>query len=150
MKKLLMAILVMAGLSAMAQGNEGNVKREAMKDLTPDQIATLQTKKMALALDLNASQQSKMKSMLTEDAKTRKEKMENYKKRREDGTRMTTDEKFAMQNERLDFEIERKKEMKALLTSEQYEKWEKMKHKRRMHHQGKKERRKGKVESGRD
>lgn len=150
MKKLVMAILLMAGMSAMAQHHDRKGMRDAMKDLTPDQVATLQTKKMTLALDLNASQQSKMKSMFIEDAKTRKAKMEKHTNRKEEASSITADEKFAMQKERLDFEIERKKEMKALLTQEQYEKWEKMKHEKRMQHKRKREVRKRKMESKRD
>ena len=124
MKKLIMAILVMAGISATAQDH----MRASMKDLSPEQIANLQTKKMTLALDLNESQQSKIKSILTEDAKTRKSKMEDFKARKEEGKKMTADEKYKMQNERLDHQIARKKEMKSLLTAEQYTKWEKMSH----------------------
>lgn len=150
MKKLMIAILLMAGISAMAQNHERKGKRYAMKDLTPDQVATLQTKKMTLILDLNASQQSKMKSMFTEDAKTRKAKMEEHMNRKEEGGSITADEKFAMQDERLDFEIERKKEMRALLTPEQYEKWEKMKLKKRMQHKRRRAGFKRKMETKRD
>lgn len=140
MKKLIMVILVMAGISATAQnhnmkGNSGN-----MKDLNPEQIATLQTKKMTLALDLNESQQTKMKSILTEDAKLRKSKMEERKASKEEGKKvLTADEKYAMQNERLDYQIARKKEMKSLLTADQFEKWEKMSHRNKMRGHNKKE-----------
>lgn len=136
MKKLVIAIFIMAGISAMAQDHSLKGKRSAMNDLSPDQVATLQTKKMTLALDLNAFQQSKMKSMLTADANTRKTKIDAFKAKKEAGETMTADEKFTMQNERLDHEIARKQEMKELLTAEQYAKWEKMKRKKRRGHGG--------------
>lgn len=133
MKKLVMTIFVMAGISAMAQDQNMEGNRGSMNNLTPEQIATLQTKKMTLALDLNDSQQVKIKAMLIQDAGTRKTKMQENKAFRKEGEKMTADEKFAMQNERLDHRIELKKEMKSILTEEQYSKWEKMKHKNRMH-----------------
>ena len=59
MKKLVLAVLLMAGLSSMAQEREMKENRGGLHDLSPEQIATLQTKKMALSLDLNESQQVK-------------------------------------------------------------------------------------------
>ncbi|TLP74399.1 hypothetical protein [Maribacter sp. ACAM166] len=150
MKKLVMAILVMAGLSATAQDHNIRGKRHAMKDLTPDQTATLQTKKMTLSLDLNESQQSKMKSILTEDAKTRKSKMEGFRAHQEEGSKMTAEEKYTMQNERLDYQIAHKKEMKSLLTNEQFEKWKKMNHSKKTMHKSNREGRKKDKRSLRD
>lgn len=139
MKKLIMAILVLAGISATAQNHNMNGKRGEMKDLTPEQVATLQTKKMTLALDLNVSQQSKIKSILTEDAKTRKSKMEDFKARKEEGKKMTADEKYTIQNTRLDYQIAQKNEMKSILTAEQFSKWEKMNHRKKGMHKGDKD-----------
>lgn len=136
MKKLIMAILVMAGISVTAQDHM-NGKRGEMRDLSPEQVATLQTKKMTLALDLNESQQSKIKSMLTEDAKMHKANMEDFKTRKEEGKKMTANEKFEKQNARLDHQITRKKEMKSILSAEQYEKWGKMKHKKKRNQKNK-------------
>ncbi len=133
MKKLVLVILVMAAISVTAQDHNMKGKRGDMKDLSPEQVATLQTKKMTLALDLNESQQSKIKSILTEDAKTRKSKMVAYKANMKDGKKvMTADEKYATQNERLDYQIARKKEMKSILTPEQFKKYEKMNHRKDM------------------
>ncbi|WP_405413003.1 hypothetical protein [Maribacter sp. Asnod1-A12] len=130
MKKLIMAILVMAGISATAQDHNMKGKRDSMKDFTPEQVATLQTKKMTLALDLDESQQSKIKTILTEDAAARKAKMEERKSNKEDGKKvLSADEKYAMQNERLDHQIARKEQMKSILNTDQYEKWVKMDHK---------------------
>lgn len=151
MKKLIMAIFVLAGISVMAQDNNSKDQRNAMTDLSPDQIATLQTKRMTLALDLNDSQQSKMKSLLTENAKTRKTKMEEFKARKNENRQLTSNEKFALQNARLDYKISQKKEMKSLLTAAQFAKWEKMKHKKRgMHHNGKKNRDRSKINFKKD
>ena len=137
MKKILMAILVMATISATAQ-DQNKGKRGDMKDLSPDQVASLQTKKMTLALDLNESQQAKVKTILTKDATARKAKMEERKASKDEGKKvMTSEEKYAKQNERLDHQIARKEEMKSILTADQFEKWEKMNHRKKMRGHGK-------------
>lgn len=133
-----MAILVMATISVTAQDHNMKGKRGNMKDLSPEQAATLQTKKMTLALDLNESQQSKIKTILTEDATARKAKMEERKANKEDGKKvLTADEKYAMQNERLDHQIARKEQMKSILNTDQYEKWVKMDARKKMRGKGK-------------
>ncbi len=136
MKNLVVAVIMIVGLSSMAQDREMKGKRGGMNDLSPEQVATLQTKKMTLTLDLNESQQTKMKSILLEDAKTRKAKMEEHKARKDEDKALTPDERFAMQNERLDHQLKRKQEMKSLLTEDQYVKWEKGNMKRGMHRKG--------------
>lgn len=138
MKKILMVILVMATISATAQDQNMKSKRGDMIDLSPDQVATLQTKKMTLALDLNESQQAKVKTILTRDATARKAKMEERKASKDEGKKiMTSEEKYAKQNERLDYQIARKEEMKSILTADQFEKWEKMNHRKKMRGHGK-------------
>lgn len=52
---------------------------------------------------------------------------------------MSSDEKFTIQHERLDHKIARKNEKKTILTEDQYAKWEKMNHRRRIHSKGKRE-----------
>lgn len=138
MKKILMAILVMATISVTAQDHNMKGKRGDLKDLSPEQVATLQTKKMTLALDLNESQQAKIKTILTEDATARKAKMEERKASKEDGKKvLTAEEKYARQNERLDHQIARKEEMRSILSADQFEKWEKMSHRKKMRGHGK-------------
>ena len=59
--------------------------------------------------------------------------MEERKAQKEEGKKvLTAEEKYAMQNERLDHQIARKEQMKSILDDEQYEKWEKMDHRRKM------------------
>ena len=137
MRKVIVALLCMVGMTAMAQkGERGN--RDAMKNLSAEQIATLETKKMTLALDLTEEQQNKIQILNLEKAKTRKAKMEERKAAREneEAKKPTTEERYAMQNERLDQMIAHKAEIKSVLSAEQYKRWEKMalqktKHKRK-------------------
>lgn len=135
MKEVLIAMLVMASFSAMAQKGPHYGERHGMKDLSPEQMATLQTKKLTLALDLTKSQQEAVQQLHLENAKTRKEKLEKIKAARESEERQkpSSEERFAMQNERLDHMITQKEKMKKILSPEQYEKWEKGHNQKRKH-----------------
>ncbi len=135
MKKLALIAILLSGVVLTAQRPEG--KRQGMRDLSPDQIASLQTKKMTLALDLNQSQQTEIQSLFLSNATDRKNKMDERESKKEEGSRPSKDERYAMQNERLDHMIAQKAAMKKILTDSQFEKWEKMQHKRQ---NGKKDR----------
>ncbi|MBT9187684.1 hypothetical protein [Zobellia russellii] len=136
MKKILIALVCMVGLTAMAQREKGHHGRDGMKDLTAEQIATLHTKKMTLALDLTPDQQAKMKAINLDEAKQRKAKLEERKAQREEGERKkpTSEERYAMQNAKLDKMIARKAQMKEILSTDQFEKWQKMNHKKGKRH----------------
>ena len=137
MRKLVLAVLLLIGITAMAQEKNRKEGRRYMADFTPEQMATLQTKRMTLALGLTADQQSKIQAMFTKNAVERKAKMEAHKARRESGESLSDDEKFVLQNERLDTQIAHKEEMKAILDDAQYTKWEKMRAKRGKNAKGK-------------
>ncbi len=132
MKKLAIIVVLLSGITLTAQRHEG--KRNGMQDLTPQQEATLRTKKMTLELDLNQTQQKEIESMLLANAELRKTKREQWKAKKVDGAKPTKEERFAMQNERLDNKIAHKAEMKKLLTEAQFAKWEKMNDDKRQGH----------------
>ncbi|MCK8480798.1 Spy/CpxP family protein refolding chaperone [Flavihalobacter algicola] len=103
-----------------------------MKNMSAEDQATIATKKLTLALDLTEKQQSQVKELMLEQAIHRKEKMAERAKMKSDtenDTKLkvekTDEQKIKAVNERLDRQIETKQKMKAILTSEQYEKWEK-------------------------
>jgi len=100
-------------------------KMEMMKNLTPEQMATLRTKKMTLALNLTKTQQSKMQDLHFESAKARKEQM---KKREQlkggEKPKLSSDERYKKMNSVLDRKIEMKNKVKSILTEEQFQKWE--------------------------
>lgn len=142
MRKLVLAALFLIGITAIAQEENRKKGRRHMANLTPEQMATLQTKRMTLALDLTEDQQSKIKAMFVKSAKERKAKMESHKAKKESGETLSDAEKFALQNERLDRQIAHKEEMKSILDDTQYTKWEKMREKMGKHKRGKDRKRK--------
>lgn len=134
MKKTVMMAVLLAGLTATAQKGE-RAHRDAMKDLTPEQVATLQTKKMTLALDLTEVQQQQIKAIQLENAEMRKAKMEERKAQKEEreAKKPTSEERYAMANARLDHQIAQKAEMKKILSEEQYTQWQRMQHRKGRH-----------------
>ncbi|MDE3742743.1 Spy/CpxP family protein refolding chaperone [Maribacter polysaccharolyticus] len=131
MKKVIVLVALIVGTTAMAQQRKGN-RGNSMKDLTVEQIATLQTKKMTLELDLTEAQQTKIQALNLENATKRKAKMEERKALRDSGERpkLSADEKYALQLERMDAAIAQKASMKKILNDEQYAKWEMKRQKR--------------------
>ncbi|WP_299125211.1 hypothetical protein [uncultured Winogradskyella sp.] len=140
MKKLLVIALALFTLTGVAQ--ERKKQRadrkggsELRKQMTPNEIADLKAKKLTLSLDLTDAQQKKVHSVILNQAKEN----ESLRKERKavDGEKKekpSKDEIVKMQNHRLDQQIEMKREMKTILTAEQYSKFEKMKprqHKKR-------------------
>lgn len=131
MKKLILIAMAFVTLQAVAQDKrKGGEKseRKMMKDLSAEEIATLGSKKMTLALDLSTAQQAQVKAVLLEQATTRKQKMAEREKTKNDNDakKPSKEERLKMTNAKLDSQIAMKKEMKSILTAEQYETWTKM------------------------
>ncbi|MFD2725399.1 hypothetical protein [Hyunsoonleella rubra] len=125
MKKLLiLAVAIFAVQMTSAQAKERGQK--AM-DLSAEEMATIQTKKMTLFLDLNKSQQDNVYQVNLENAKLRKAHMAERKAKKEsaEATKPSKEERVAMMNKMLDHKIAVKAKMKDILNDEQYEKWEK-------------------------
>ena len=134
MKNIIYALAILFTLNVAAQEGSDRkdrkekreMKKDFMQDLTPEQQASLITKKLTLALDLSDNQQQQVLALNTNVAKTRKAKMEAHKAKKEKGNKPTSDERYNMVNERLEVKIAYKKSMKKILSTEQYERWEKM------------------------
>ena len=139
MKTVCMALLLLLGLSAYGQHEHRGPRHEKEVQFTPEQRAEIHTKKLTLALDLNTSQQKKIQEVLLTQETDRAARKEARAK--SDSLRRDPQLRYERMNQRLDAMIAHKKEMKEILTEEQYAKWEKMalkKEHRSRHHQGKK------------
>ena len=136
MKSLVTITLLLTGLVGMSQHRPHD---RGHADLTPEQMATIKTKKMTLSLDLNEKQRTEVQEIHLEQAELRLAKKEERKAREE---KPTADERYAAMNERLDRQIEIKAQMKEILNKDQYAKWEElqtareMKGRCRVHHKG--------------
>jgi protein CpxP len=140
MRNLVVIALAILTMSATAQDRKQDRKgqqhrNEIVKDMTPQEVANLKTKKLTLKLDLTDKQQRQVESILLEQAVDRQKKREAHQNK-EEKEKPSKEEFLKMQNERLDNQIEMKRKMKDILTEEQYAKFEKMKP-RMQHRKGK-------------
>ncbi len=130
MKRILIVAIALISIQSFAQQERkerpGKADKMArMDNFTAEEIATLKTKKMVLALDLNQAQQDKIYKLNLENAKSHKAKMTELKAKKESGDveKPSKEERYKMANERLDRQIAHKAEMKNILTDEQYDTW---------------------------
>ena len=128
MKKLMILVAILTVGFANAQRGERN--------LTPEQMASMQSKKMTLVLDLDTKQQARVEQLLLVLAKERVADKMN----REDRSQLNDLEKITRMENRLDKRIAMKREMKSILNTDQYKRWEKMIAKRAKRKAGKNKR----------
>jgi len=121
MKKILIILLLAFSVSIYAQ-NEKKYKSLA-KDFTPEQQAILKTKKMALDLDLNDTQQSQMLDLNKKWAIERDKNREAFKGHNPE--EMTATDKFNRMNKMLDTQLANQKQIKKILNDDQYYTWKK-------------------------
>lgn len=131
MKKLCIIAIAFITLQATAQDQKPALTKSKVErvksDMTPEEIAQIQTKKMTLELDLNESQQKQVNALLLEEARNRAEKKEAYSKIKDNAeakAALTKEDRVKMMNERLDNQIAMKAKMKNILNADQYAKWE--------------------------
>jgi DMSO/TMAO reductase YedYZ molybdopterin-dependent catalytic subunit len=135
MKNLILTMALLLSLTAVAQHGKRDHHHKRASDMTAEQLATLKTKKMALALDLTSKQQQEVLKVNLEEAEFRKAKMAERKENKEEGERerLSTDEKFEIQNAILDRKIAQQEKLKEILTDEQFNLWKKVRHRKGMH-----------------
>jgi hypothetical protein len=116
MKKVIVAALLVVGITAFAQEKEG--RRAGREKLTSEQKVDLQVKKLTKDLDLNEKQANEVKALVTKEVAKREAKraeMQELKaKKREEMKAQREAEQAAVSAD-----------MKKILTAEQYTKWEK-------------------------
>jgi len=122
----ILMILAVATTQAQKRSDRAENRKELGMKMEPQEIASIQAKKMTLQLDLSDKQEAQVEKLLTANAAKRKELMASRADRKE----MSKEEKLAMAEQRMDEKIATKRAMKDILNAEQYEKFEKMAQKR--------------------
>jgi hypothetical protein len=136
MKKLLIIALALFTLNGVAQekrkrSSNHQERMSLRKDMTPKDIADLKSKKLTLQLDLTDNQQQKVYRLILKQAEKNKSSRKTHKADNgEKKERLSKEERIKMQNHKLDQMIAIKREMKTILTAEQYAKFEKLKTKK--------------------
>lgn len=119
MKKLLVILLMGSSLISFGQ-HEGKQKRMS-QEFSPEQNAILKTKKMALALDLNQSQQKQMLELNKKWAEEKASKRAEMKSLNKE--EMSSTDRFNQMNTMLDKKLAHQNELKKVLNEEQYKSW---------------------------
>ena len=135
MKNLILAMALLLSLTAIAQrGNRERGHNKRFEKMTAEQVATLQTKKMAIALDLTGKQQDEVLKLNLDEAQFRKTKVEERKAKREseDAKKPSSEERFKMENDRLDRRLAQQEKFKKILTDEQFDLWKKTRNRKGM------------------
>ena len=135
MKQFVVLAMALSTFTMFAQHHPGPQHHRSLKaDMSVEQLATLHTKKLTLALDLTEDQQKKVMEISLEEVELRKSKREAMKAKKESGEwkKPTSDERFEMENTFLDHQIAHQQKMKEVLTEDQYQTWKKLKLKRAM------------------
>lgn len=128
MKKLIgILVLVFAVTFSVNAQERGMRKKMNHPNFTPEQQATVLTKKMTLALDLTAGQQREIHKFHLATLADRKAMKTEFRKNRESDIKLTETQKYDRIIARLDKQIAHKNKMKSILNKEQFEKWSKMK-----------------------
>ena len=131
MKKVLIALVLLVGMTSLAQEKKVRSERTQMEQMTSEQRNELHLKKMTLDLDLTATQQKEMSKIIAEQG-SKKEARRTERKANEDATikQLTADKKFAKKSRMLDEQIVMKERMKKVLSVDQFKRWENMKDQR--------------------
>lgn len=127
MKKLIVAALLIVGMTSFAQENDKMQKRDETERMTPEQRDQLHLKKLASELNLDANQQQEMARIIADRSAKREAMITARKAQKEKGVKPTADERFKTENEKLDYQTAEKAKIKKLLNAEQFAKYEKMK-----------------------
>jgi Spy/CpxP family protein refolding chaperone len=116
MKKLVLAALLVVGLTAFAQEKQG--KRAGKESLTPDEKVNIQVKRITKDLNLSEKQATEVRALVTKQVQKREEMKAELKTIKE---KQRTELKAKMEKEQVAVSAEYKK----ILTPEQYAQWEK-------------------------
>ena len=129
MKKiLLLSLLSIVSFNSFSQNRKqlGN----KLKSFSAEQIATLQTKKMTLSLDLNLKQQNEIFNVFIEEIEFKKTKRGEINERKNNSKEgLSSEEIFNMMNEKLDHQIALNNKMKTILNKDQFLVWQEIKNK---------------------
>lgn len=101
-------------------------KKKERPNFTSEQLATLQTKRMTLLLELTEKQQVQILAINKRKVHERKQRKEARKARHKKGVKPTADELFKRKLHRLDTQIAYQKEMKKILNEKQFDTWKRI------------------------
>lgn len=125
MRKLILVVALIVGLTTFAQGKKGEGRGKDRPN--PEEQVEKMVARMTSELSLDSKQQEQVKGLLMDQAKTREAKRAAFKGRKEKGEKPSDEEIAQMKKDRADEELAAKTQMKKILSEDQYKKWSEMK-----------------------
>ncbi|MCF6128232.1 guided entry of tail-anchored proteins factor 1 [Flavobacterium sp. AS60] len=122
MKKVIVAALLVVGITAFAQEKDG--RRAGREKLTSEQKVDLQVKKLTKDLDLNEKQAKEVRALVTTEVAKREAKKAEIQE-------LKTKKREEMKAQREADQAAISSDMKKILTADQYAKWEKNREERK-------------------
>jgi len=122
MKKLIIAAFLFVGIASFAQEADQSVQPQRER-LTPEQRNDRQLKKLTSELNLDANQQTQIKQLLADRSANAEKFKEDRKNRKDNGTKLTTEQKAAFKQQMADEKTANDAKMKSILNADQYKKW---------------------------
>lgn len=122
MKNLILALALVFGITTFAQ--ERKMVKDDRAKLTPQERVDFQVKRLTKELDLTTKQADQVKLLMTKKSEAREAHKKEMEAKRASGTKPTTEEREAMKTKMQEEVSSLKKEMKTILTADQYTKWE--------------------------
>ncbi|URC14681.1 MULTISPECIES: hypothetical protein [unclassified Flavobacterium] len=122
MKKLIIAAFLFVGIASFAQEADQSVQPQRER-LTPEQRNDRQLKKLTSELNLDANQQTQIKQLLADRSANAEKFREDRKNRKDNGTKLTTEQKAAFKQQMADEKTANDAKMKSILNADQYKKW---------------------------
>ncbi|MFV8225020.1 hypothetical protein [Christiangramia aquimixticola] len=122
MKNLIVMMLMFFSLFGFSQE-----PAQKPTDLSKEETASLQAKRLAMQLDLTQEQELKLKELYLKRIEERKELMEERREARKE----MMEERKEQRQEMMEMNKQQKEELRSILSEEQYTQWEQLQDKRR-------------------
>lgn len=123
MKTLIIALLFGISISGFAQVRTPQPGDSKMEKMTPEQRQQKHLQKLTKELTLDARQQEAVGKILAEKSAKIQDLKAKKNARKATGEKMTAEEKTALKNTMQTEKADTEAKMKAVLTTEQYQKW---------------------------
>ena len=122
MKKLLVAALLVVGMTTFAQEEVKQVK-EQKEQMTPEQKVESQVKRMTKDLSLNEKQVQDIRALVAKEVSKREANKAEMEARKASGNKPSKEEMQARKAKSQEDELAMDANMKKILNPEQYAKW---------------------------
>lgn len=116
--------MLLIGIGASAQHHHQHGKQQMLREFTPEQQASLKSRKMTLELALDDTQQEKVESLLSRHFQQRSEQRASRDGQMDTLSRRNPEDHYRKLSQRLDHQIAFQRELKEILSPSQFEQWQ--------------------------